>query len=149
MASTMNATDADRERAVRDLTRHCGDGRLTLDELEERVAEAYAAETTTELEHALRDLPKSPTTSPTPVPAVSTVPLPPRRPAAPPAAVKHGAEVALRVHVAVYLSVIAFLTVIWFLTSPFGYFWPIWPAMGWGLAVAIQAGVTKATCGSR
>jgi hypothetical protein len=44
------------------------------------------------------------------------------------------------------LSVIAFLTVIWFLTSPFGYFWPIWPAMGWGLALAIQAGVTKAIC---
>jgi hypothetical protein len=43
--------------------------------------------------------------------------------------------------------VIAFLTLIWLLTSgPTGYFWPIWPAMSWGVAVAIQAGVTKAAC---
>jgi hypothetical protein len=50
-------SDADRERVVRDLTRHCGDGRLTLDELEERVGEAWAASTRSELLHALRELP--------------------------------------------------------------------------------------------
>lgn len=142
-------SDEQREQAVRDLTRHCGDGRLTLDELEDRIAEAYAAASTADLDHALRDLPKASPPAPAPRPVVDAVPLPSRRPATPPAAVKHGAEVALRVHVAVYLSVIAFLTAIWFLTSPFGYFWPIWPAMGWGLAIAIQAAVTKAACGSR
>jgi hypothetical protein len=50
-------SDADRERVVRELTRHCGDGRLTLDELEERVGEAYAATTRDELALALRELP--------------------------------------------------------------------------------------------
>jgi hypothetical protein len=50
-------TDADRERVVRELTRHCGDGRLTLDELEERVGEAWAASTREELQLALRELP--------------------------------------------------------------------------------------------
>jgi hypothetical protein len=49
--------DADRERAVRELTRHCGDGRLTLDELEDRIAEVYAATTETELALAFRELP--------------------------------------------------------------------------------------------
>ena len=50
-------TDADRERAVRELTRHCGDGRLTLDELEERITEVHAASTEAELALAFRELP--------------------------------------------------------------------------------------------
>ena len=63
-------SDADRERVVRDLTRHCGDGRLTLDELEERVGEAWAASTRSELLHALRELPpfRHPSSDPTPRP---------------------------------------------------------------------------------
>jgi hypothetical protein len=131
-------TDADRERAVRELSRHCGDGRLTLDELDERISEVYAASTKSQLEHAVRELPRT---------AVHIPSSPPVRvqPSAAPVRVsaKKGAEVALKVHTVVYLSVIGFLVMIWFLTSPFGYFWPIWPAMGWGLALAIQAGVTK------
>jgi hypothetical protein len=50
-------TDRERESVVRDLTRHCGDGRLTLDELEERITEAYAASSRAELHRALRELP--------------------------------------------------------------------------------------------
>ena len=49
-------TDA-RERAIRDLTRHCGDGRITLDELEERIDEVNLATTDVEIRHALRELP--------------------------------------------------------------------------------------------
>lgn len=50
-------SDTEREAVVRELTRHCGDGRLTLDELEERVGEAWTATTRAELRHALRELP--------------------------------------------------------------------------------------------
>jgi hypothetical protein len=32
--------------------------------------------------------------------------------------------------------VMAFLVVIWLLTSPGGYFWPIWPMLGWGIGLA-------------
>jgi len=46
-----------REQIVRELTRHCGDGRLTLDELEARIEEAYAAEDLDALRHVLRELP--------------------------------------------------------------------------------------------
>ena len=53
----MPVTDADRERAVRELSRHCGDGRLTLDELEDRITEVYAATTEAELALAFRELP--------------------------------------------------------------------------------------------
>lgn len=137
----MNASDADRDRAIRDLTRHCGDGRLTLDELEDRVAEAYAATTSEELLHALRDLPKEP--------AATTRPAP--RPVSPPATTgenrldqRRAGEIALHIHMVVYLSVMALLVAIWFLTSPFGYFWPIWTAMPWGMALAIHAGAHRA-----
>lgn len=140
VASDTRPSDAERERVVRDLTKHCGDGRLTLDELEDRVAEVWAAATRAELDHALRELPRTPAVIPPSKPPIRTTPsaAPVRQ------TVRKGAEIALRVHLAVYLSVIAFLCVIWLLTTPFGYFWPIWPALGWGLAVAIHAACTKA-----
>jgi hypothetical protein len=47
----------ERDEIIRELTRHCGDGRLTLDELEARIQEVYAAETDEEARHALRELP--------------------------------------------------------------------------------------------
>jgi hypothetical protein len=42
------------------------------------------------------------------------------------------------VHFATYLAVNALLVVIWAVTSP-GYFWPIWPILGWGIGVAANA----------
>ena len=43
-----------------------------------------------------------------------------------------------RNHVAIYLIVNAMLVVIW-AASGGGYFWPIWPLAGWGVAVALNA----------
>jgi len=53
----MRCSDADRERVAGILRRHYGEGRLTLAELEERLAEAYGARTREELDRALRELP--------------------------------------------------------------------------------------------
>lgn len=44
---------------------------------------------------------------------------------------------AFRVHATVYSLVMALLVIIW-LVSGGGYFWPIWPAAGWGLGLAIH-----------
>lgn len=44
-------------------------------------------------------------------------------------------------HLMIYVVVITFLFGINFFTSP-DYFWVVWPAMGWGLGVAIQALLT-------
>jgi hypothetical protein len=74
--------DAERDRVVRELTRHCGDGRLTLDELEDRVAQAYEATTIDDLALLLHDLPTSPDVLRGPEPAAP----PPVRPPAPPSA---------------------------------------------------------------
>jgi hypothetical protein len=84
-------TDERRDEVIRELTRHCGDGRLTLDELEDRIAEAYAATTDAELDHALRELPRSAPAAPPkptmeaerPRPSVRLPPLPPVPPIPP------------------------------------------------------------------
>ena len=40
-------------------------------------------------------------------------------------------------HLRVYLAVNALLVAIWAVTGA-GYFWPVWPLMGWGLAVVLH-----------
>ena len=56
-APELRVSDADRERVVDLLGRHAAEGRLTADELDARIDEAYAARTGRELERALRELP--------------------------------------------------------------------------------------------
>ena len=53
----LRASDAERERVAVSLREHCAAGRLTLEELSERLDEAYRARTAGELERALRELP--------------------------------------------------------------------------------------------
>ena len=64
----LRASDAEREAAVAHLREHAAAGRLTMDELDERSAAAYAARTLGELARLVADLP-----APAPPPA------PPRR----------------------------------------------------------------------
>jgi hypothetical protein len=40
-------------------------------------------------------------------------------------------------HLRVFLAVNALLVAIWALTGG-GYFWPVWPFMGWGIAVVLH-----------
>jgi fatty acid desaturase len=42
-------------------------------------------------------------------------------------------------HALIYAVVIGLFVVIWGLTNFGGYFWPIWPALLWGIALAIHA----------
>ncbi len=53
----VRASDAERERTVEHLRDHALAGRLTVDELDERCARAYAAITVSELTELLADLP--------------------------------------------------------------------------------------------
>jgi len=56
----MRASDRDREHAAEILREAAGDGRLGLDELDERLDAVYAAKTYAELEPITRDLPHTP-----------------------------------------------------------------------------------------
>jgi hypothetical protein len=104
----MRAGDADRERTAGRLRDAAVEGRLRPAELEGRLEAALGASTLGELERLVADLP-----APAPAP-----PAPPR-PELP----------------VTYLAVSALLIVIWALTGA-GYFWPIWPILGWGVCVA-------------
>jgi Domain of unknown function (DUF1707) len=57
----IRAADEDRERVATALRTHCETGRLTIDELEERLGAAYAAKTLGELDALMADLPALPT----------------------------------------------------------------------------------------
>ena len=101
----LRASDADREGVAGTLRAHGAEGRLGVDELEERIAAAFSARTHGELQQLLRDLPGG-----APLPRVGR----PRR---------HRAGLARVVQIA------ALLVAIWALTGA-GYFWPVWPIVG-------------------
>jgi hypothetical protein len=54
---SVRASDADRERIVEQLRQHTAEGRLSMDEFEQRMSAAYAAKTYGDLAELTRDLP--------------------------------------------------------------------------------------------
>jgi hypothetical protein len=124
----LRAADADRQRVVAVLQQHYVDGRLSSDELGERVSRARAARTYGDLDTLLRDLP--PTAAPSEPPAEAAEPRPAEQ------------SKGFRTHAITYGLVMAMLVAIWLLTSPGGYFWPIWPMLGWGIGLAAH-GLTR------
>jgi Domain of unknown function (DUF1707)/Cell wall-active antibiotics response 4TMS YvqF len=65
----LRASDADRERVADIIRQAAGEGRLTMEELDERLDAVYAAKTYAELEPITRDLPQVPGgAAPAPVP---------------------------------------------------------------------------------
>ena len=112
---TVRASDAEREQAATALRDHTAAGRLTVDELAERLQAAFAAQTRKDLHDLFEDLPLR---------------IGPDR--------AHGDHVkarAHRAHVRAYLLFCVAMVALWAVTG-LGYFWPIWPIMGWGIGVA-------------
>jgi hypothetical protein len=104
--SELLASDADRDRVAERLRTAAGEGRLTAEELEERLERSFSARTDAELEPLVADLP---------------------------APVRERRSGRRRPDLAPYLSVSLMLVAIWALTG-MGYFWPIWPILGWGIS---------------
>jgi hypothetical protein len=59
--SKMRVADAEREQLIDELREHAGAGRLTSEELEQRIGEAYTASTRADLDALRSDLPVSST----------------------------------------------------------------------------------------
>lgn len=110
---------AERDAVDKALRTHHAAGRIDLVEFEDRIEQVYAARTQAELDAVLADLPSLE-----------------QRADARPRERSAGMQGAV-VHAQIYAAVIGFLSVIWLLTGDFGFFWPIWPALGWGLAVVL------------
>ena len=106
--------DADRERTADRLRRAAGEGRLSPEELEERLEAAFAARIAADLAPLVADLPPE---------------RAPRAPRRGPARGRCG-HGGLRPFVTTSILLIA----IWALTGA-GYFWPVWPILGWGVFV--------------
>jgi len=109
---SLRASDAEREHHAELLREHAAQGRLTVDELDERLDRVFAARTRGELAPVVADLP-----------AASPRERPVRR-----------RERTIRPEVAAYVAVNLMLIVIWAATGA-GYFWPIWPLLGWGVGL--------------
>jgi class 3 adenylate cyclase len=124
---SLRASDADRERVAEVLRDHYSAGRLTDDDLSERVEAVYGVRTMSELQALTADLPS------------------PREPGR---RRRSGFETSVRIHFTVYLLVNLMLIGIW-AASGGGYFWPIWPILGWGIGVGSHAAPLLATRGSR
>jgi hypothetical protein len=68
-AGELRVSDADRDRAIAELSEHFQAGRLTADELEERTGRALAARTAADLTALFTDLPRQQPTAPVAAPA--------------------------------------------------------------------------------
>jgi 2TM domain-containing protein len=44
----------------------------------------------------------------------------------------------LQAHALAYLMVNLFLNAVWLLTTPGGFYWPIFPLVGWGIGLAFN-----------
>lgn len=121
----LRISDADREQAAAALREHAGAGRLTMDELDQRAQAAFAARTRGDLHALLDDLPGK---------------LPVHRSRR--LAVKKRAHAA---HVRAYVLVSLGLVALWALSGA-GYFWPVWPIMGWGIGVVSHTAGWRKAC---
>lgn len=120
-APDLRASDAERERTATLLREHTAAGRLTPEELSERLDAAYGARTVGDLSALVADLP-----------ATTDAPKPPR-PARPPA---HDRLLHI-VGLAVLASAIC--VAVWLATGADGSFWPKWVLLACGIRVAVAA----------
>ncbi len=103
------ASDSERDEVAERLREAAGEGRMTPEELEQRLGHAFGARTRGELDALVADLP-----------------APRRRP--------RESTRRRRPELAVFASTALLLVAIWAL-SGMGYFWPAWPILGWGFFV--------------
>jgi DUF1707 SHOCT-like domain len=134
---TLRCSDADREHVVAELNRHFTEGRLTLEEFDERSSTAYHARTYADLAPLTADLPHGPI-----VPAEQkAVPVPPSQPPVDPARWQKATRA-----LGSWLSVSLMLTVIWAIGGR-GNFWPGWVIGIWGFFVLMNVARTALDSG--
>ncbi|MDQ1686820.1 MAG: hypothetical protein QOG41_1944 [Thermoleophilaceae bacterium] len=112
----IRVSDGEREDTVELLRKHYSEGRLTHDELEERVERAYHSTVRADLDELMFDLPSERG----------------RRAAK---RIERANRAAFRAHLTSYLGVNGGMVMIWAATGG-GEFWPAWTMGPWGMFVA-------------
>ena len=125
----MRAADSDREAAVERLRQAVAEGRLDLDEFDQRLNRAYTAKTYGDLDRVLADLPG---------PAPSLRPQP-----ASPVRQQNVVRGWLAEQWRPWATVVSICVAIWALTAivslSLPYFWPLWVAVPWGLVLLFRS----------
>ncbi|HWF23984.1 MAG TPA: DUF1707 domain-containing protein [Solirubrobacteraceae bacterium] len=111
----LRVSDDDRERAAQEIREHYAAGRLTEDELDERVQGAVRAQTLGELSAVRRDLPRLP-----PSPARRKAQLAERR---------HELRGQLLQEAGGGVAVFVVCAVVWAAAGAHGFFWPLFVAL--------------------
>jgi hypothetical protein len=135
--SHLRAADADRAAVATVLGEHMAAGRLTVDEYDERLAQAYAARTYGELAELTKDLP-SPGHPAAAAPSPSPVSAQVCGPMGGPWAWGGSRHSSWRSWLSTALIVIAVWAVTSIATSSFLFFWPIWVIGPWGAVLLAQ-----------
>jgi DUF1707 SHOCT-like domain len=129
----MRASDADRDRVAAALREHCAEGRITMDELHERLEAVYTAKTVGALQDVTADLPETDLYE-LPVPATRKATMAPARRGSGPLA-RPGARNSL----AVYATVNLITFTVWLVSCIAGgsllFPWWIFVAGPWGAAI--------------
>ena len=120
---------AERDETTARLAEHFAAGRLNRTEFDDRTSRALAARTRGDLDDVMADLPH--------VPAVAEKPTT----AVPPDTTNENQRAAVslwrRTTLLTWGIFAVFFIVLWATTGA-GYFWPMWPILGWGIGVAIS-----------
>ena len=131
----IRASDEDRDRAAAALREHLAVGRLTLEEFNDRLDQAYAARTTGELDQLMTDLPGADLQQLPGGPARGPAggPLSPRPPSGWPARAGPGRlSPAWRAAWGSWLAISLGTFVIWILSGASGGLWFLWVAVPLG-----------------
>lgn len=118
--SQQRVSDADRDAATDRLRVAAEEGRLDVDELDERVSAALSARTQADLDGLTADLP-------------TAAPPPPAKPG-----LWQRADV--RKPLIGMLTLGSICTLVWVASGAHGYFWPVWVFVGLGIAVISSVG---------
>ena len=135
----LRAADSDRAAVAAVLGRHMADGRLTVDEYDERLSRAYAARTYGELDALTADLPS--THRPPAVQPVAHGGPDPMRACGPMSGPWHGhgsTGAAWRSWLRTALIVVTIWAVASIASTSLLYFWPIWVIGPWGAVLLSQ-----------
>ncbi|WP_327043699.1 DUF1707 domain-containing protein [Microbispora sp. NBC_01189] len=133
MAATpdMRASDGDRDRVAAALREHVAEGRLSVEEFNERLEQLYRSRTYGELATLTADLPEMDLHR---LPAAA-------KGDAPPPARRNKARTAVKVAWATWASAVAVNWVVWLIIGLTGghfvYPWPLWVMGPWGTVLLV------------
>lgn len=111
----IRVSDEQRERAAQELREHFATGRLSQEELDERLQQAYGARTENQLHQLLEDLPR--------------LPISPRQQKAELAARRSQLQRRLIQEMGGGLALFVVCVAVWLINGAQGQFWPIWVAI--------------------